>query len=114
MIRVAFWVALAFSLFMALDPKPPRIGPEHLWDKWYHIAAFATLAGLSALGWPRLPLLRLGEHLSFLGALIEVLQASPIIHRDCDIFDWVADTIAIAAVLSLIRLVRSRDRLSAS
>lgn len=104
--RIAFWGALAFALFMALDPKPPQIGPQNLWDKWYHMAAFATLAFLGGLAWPRLPLLRLGEHLSFVGALIEVLQANPLIHRDCDIMDWVADTIAITVVLLFIQLLR--------
>ena len=39
---------------------------------------------------------RIGERLSFLGALIEVLQAIPELHRDCDIRDWIADTAAIA------------------
>jgi hypothetical protein len=108
LLRIAFWGALVFAIFMALDPKPPQIGPANLWDKWYHMAAFATLAFLGGLGWPRLPLLRLGEHLSFVGALIEVLQANPLIHRDCDIFDWVADTIAIAVVLLFIGFVRKR------
>ena len=106
LIRIVFGMALVFALFMALDPKPPHVVPMHLWDKWYHMAAFATLALLAGLGWPRMPLLRLGEHLSFLGALIEVAQAMPIVHRDCDIWDWVADTAAIAVALLFIRMVR--------
>ena len=110
LLRAAFWSAFAFSIFMAIDPKPPAIGPQHLWDKWYHMAAFLTLALLAGLAYPRVPLLRLGEHLSFVGALIELVQAMPIVHRDCDIFDWIADTLAIAVELLFIKMVRRAAR----
>ena len=99
-------MALAFTLFMALDPHPPSPLAVTIWDKAQHAAAFGVLAILAALAWPRTSLLRLGEHLSFVGALIEVLQANPLIHRDCDIFDWVADTVAVAVVLLFIAMVR--------
>ena len=103
--RTAFWAALTFALFMALDPHPPSLLPVTIWDKAQHATAFVVLALLAALAWPRTPLL-LGEHLSFVGALIEVLQANPLIHRDCDIFDWVADTAAIAVVLLFTTVMR--------
>lgn len=102
-----FWLALAFAVTMALLPHPPATPLEHQ-DKVQHMLAFATLAGLAALGFPRAPLFRIGERLSFLGALIEVTQALPGLHRDCDIRDWVADTLAVAAVLLIIALVRRR------
>jgi len=105
--RFAFWIALAFTLLMALSPHPPRVLPFNVWDKVQHAAAFGVLAGLAAFGYPRSPLVRLGEHLSFVGALIEVLQAMPMIHRDCDIRDWIADTIAITVALGLVRWLRS-------
>ncbi|NIJ07485.1 hypothetical protein FHS31_001081 [Sphingomonas vulcanisoli] len=105
-IRILFWIALAVLLFMALDPHPPQIEGPPGSDKVEHMLGFATLTLLAGLGYPRLPLLRLGEHLSFLGAMIEVAQAMPIVHRDCDIFDWVADTVAIAVVLAFISIVR--------
>ena len=106
--RLLFWAALALTLVMALLPHPPRVAPTGLWDKWQHMAAFATLALTAALGYRRVPLPRLAEHLSFLGALIEVLQAMPPIARDCDIFDWIADTLAIAIVLGLVGWWRRR------
>jgi hypothetical protein len=54
------------------------------------------------MSFPRAQLSRIGERLSFLGALIEVLQAIPSLHRDCDIFDWMTDTAAIVVVLVIV------------
>ena len=47
----------------------------------------------------------LAERLSFLGAMIEVAQAIPALHRDCDIRDWVADSLAILAVTLVANLL---------
>jgi hypothetical protein len=38
--------------------------------------------------------------LSAFGALIEFVQGLPMVHRDRDFWDWVADTIAIACALA--------------
>jgi hypothetical protein len=43
--------------------------------------------------------------LSGFGALIEYVQGLPLVHRDRDFWDWVADTIAIAAALAPMLLV---------
>jgi hypothetical protein len=103
--RVALIVATVFALVMALTPKPP-ISLGEIGDKWQHMAAFATLTALSVAAFPRAPLHRIGERLSFLGAMIEVLQSIPALHRDCDIMDWLADTYVIVCVLVLVRIVR--------
>ena len=105
--RPAFWLALAFAVTMALLPHPPDLR-LHVGDKVQHMLAFGTLSVLAAAAWPRAELLRTGERLSFLGALIEVLQSIPALHRDCDIMDWVADTAVIAGVLLVVRLYRRR------
>ena len=102
---VLFYAALLFAVVMATLPHPPRVPGDPV-DKVQHMVAFATLAWLGAAAYPRMPLPRLGERLSFLGALIEVVQSIPALHRDCDILDWVADTLAIVVVLLLVRLVR--------
>ena len=94
--------ALLFTLTMAWLPHPPRV-PGNPEDKVQHIAASLPAAG----AFPRASLLRIGERLSFLGALIEVVQNIPALHRDCDVMDWIADTIAIAFVLAVVWLVRS-------
>ena len=53
-----------------------------------------------------MPRTRTAERLSFLGALIEVGQSIPVLHRDCDIRDWFADTAAVLVVLGLYALAR--------
>lgn len=98
--RVGLFAAIAFAVAMALLPHPPNLIETN--DKAKHMLAFATIAALGAWSYPRAELLRIGERLSFLGALIEVLQAIPSLHRDCDIFDWIADTAAIAVTLIIV------------
>ena len=103
--RAVLFAAILFAVTMALLPHPPHTPFEHH-DKFQHMGAFTTIAVLAAWSYPDAPLFRIGERLSFLGALIEVLQAMPAIHRDCDIRDWIADTIAIAVVVAIIAMVR--------
>lgn len=104
----ALVVAMAFAVGMALMPHPVPI--VEVGDKWQHMAAFGTLTLLSVLAFPNGSLLRIGERLSFLGAMIEVLQSIPALHRDCDIMDWVADTTIIVAVLVVVRIGRGTRR----
>src|SRR4029079_8436962 len=99
--RTAFWVTAAFSFVMAVLPHPPDV-PGHLNDKIKHIIAFVTLAALASFAYPWTALARLLVYLSLFGAFIEVVQAIPVLHRDSDIKDWVADTAAVAVVLALV------------
>jgi hypothetical protein len=48
--------------------------------------------------------------LSLFGALIELAQAIPALHRDSDPLDWVADTVACTAVLVALRWWTRRPR----
>ena len=105
---IAFWGALAFSVVMALLPKPPEMPTDQLGDKFNHVLAFATLAGLAALAFPDAPRLRVVERLSFLGAMIEVAQSIPALHRDCDMRDWVADTVAVVVVTGIAAMIAHR------
>lgn len=105
----AFWLCLTGAVTLALLPHPPEL--RELSDKAQHMLAFGTLAFLGAFAFPRFPKVHLAERLSFLGALVEVLQAIPSLHRDCDIRDWIADTVAIVAVLALLHAMnRPRHR----
>ncbi|KQN31459.1 hypothetical protein ASF00_01240 [Sphingomonas sp. Leaf34] len=104
--RIALVVAVIFAVTMALLPKPPHLPIDQFGDKVGHMLAFATIALLAALSFPTARLFRIGERLSFLGAMIEVLQSIPSLHRDCDIQDWIADTLAIAVVLLVVWSVR--------
>lgn len=106
--QAAFWAALAFAVVMATLPKPPALPTDQFGDKFEHMLAFATLTVLASLAFPRFALARIVERLSFLGALIEILQSIPALHRDCDIRDWIADTLAIAVVAGVIALLGRR------
>ncbi|MEO6153525.1 MAG: hypothetical protein ABIT09_04945 [Croceibacterium sp.] len=109
-LKIAFWSAAAFAFVMAVLPHPPEI-TGRLSDKIQHTMAFATLAGLGAAAYRRLPPLRLLAGLSAFGALIEVVQAIPVLHRDSDALDWLVDTLAVAVVLGVARLwLRSREK----
>lgn len=92
---------------MAVLPHPPRL-PVEPNDKVQHITAFATLALLASFAYPGTRLIKLLVRLSLFGALIEVIQAIPVLNRDSDVLDWVADTVAVAAVLLIVRWWRYR------
>ena len=101
-LRVAFWAGAAFALIMALLPHPPQL-PGEPSDKLQHIAAFLTLGALGSLAYPRANPLHLGAGLSLFGAIIEILQLIPALHRDGDPLDWAADTAAVALIIVLLR-----------
>jgi hypothetical protein len=107
---IAFWSALWFAVVMAVLPKPPHTPLDQFGDKFEHMLAFGTLAVLAAIAYRKTPLFRIGERLSFLGAMIELVQSIPALHRDCDIMDWVADTAIIVIVLSIAAMIRRTAR----
>ena len=100
--RALFWAAAMFAFVMAVLPHPPRL-PGDPSDKVLHITAFATLGLLGSFAYPAASVLRLLLPLSLFGALIEVVQAIPALHRDSDVVDWIADTVAAGVVLVLVR-----------
>jgi hypothetical protein len=104
--RILLIVALLGAVTMAVLPNPPSVPIDS--DKFRHMLAFGVLTILSVMAYPEAELLRIGERLSFLGAMIEVVQSIPALHRDCDIMDWVADTVVIVGMLLVVRLVRGR------
>ena len=106
-VRVVFWSTLLFTFLSAQLPEThaPHLFP---WDKAEHFVAFYVLATLAAAAYPRVPLVVLGLWLSLFGCMIELAQALPFIHRDCDIRDWIADTLAVAAALAPMAVGRWR------
>ncbi len=104
--RWLFTAVLLFTLFAALGPNTavPDLGHG---DKVNHVTAFVTLGLLAAWAWPRAALWRIGVALSALGALIEALQALPLVARDAEWADWYADTAAVAAALLIAAVVRT-------
>jgi hypothetical protein len=109
--RIFFWAAAIFAFTMAVLPHPPEL-PGSPSDKLQHIAAFATLGVLGAWAYVDASILMLFGGLSFFGAAIELVQAIPALHRDSDVKDWIADTLACGLVLLLIRwrrILRQRE-----
>jgi hypothetical protein len=97
--RLVFFAALIFTFYSAVVP------PSHAlqltpWDKATHFIAFYVLSGLAAAAFPKQNLFVAAASLSAFGALIEVVQGLPMVHRDRDFWDWVADTIAITCALA--------------
>jgi hypothetical protein len=106
--KLAFFAALVFTFYSAVIP------PQHAlqlvpWDKAEHFIAFYGLTGLAAAAFPRHKLFLIAAMLSGFGALIEFMQGLPMVHRDRDFWDWVADTVAIIAALAPMLLVWWRD-----
>jgi hypothetical protein len=102
--QAAFFAALIFTCYSAVIP--PRYALQLVpWDKAEHFIAFYGLTGLAAAAFPRGRLWVIAILLSAFGALIEFVQGLPMVHRDRDFWDWVADSLAIIAALSPMLLV---------
>lgn len=104
--RIGFWLCTVIAVTMAVLPFPPALAIDSYGDKFQHVLAFSVLALLAAFAYPAAPRWRIIERLSFLGALIEVVQSIPALHRDCDIRDWVADTLAVLVVIAVLAVLR--------
>ncbi len=99
LVQLAFLAALVFTFVAAVMPphQAPQLFP---WDKAEHFAAFYALTVLALAAFPRRHLVLIGVLLSAFGGLIELVQALPIVNRDADVRDWIADTIAILAAFA--------------
>ena len=102
--RIAFFAALAFTFYSAVIPPQDAVQLVP-WDKAEHFIAFYVLTYLFVLAFPKRNVFVLGLLLSAFGALIEIVQGLPIVHRDRDFWDWVADSMAIASALAPMLLV---------
>jgi hypothetical protein len=109
LLRIAFWTAATIAFVMAILPHPPTI---RVWDKLQHMVAFLVITLLGCAAYPRFSRLKLLLALVAFGGFIEVVQAIPVIHRDTDWHDWLADIIAItlafAGYLAAHRILASR------
>jgi hypothetical protein len=109
--QAAFFAALIFTFYSAVIP------PSHAvqlvpWDKAEHFIAFYALTGLGVAAFPRGRVWIVAAGLSAFGALIEIVQGTPLVHRDMDFWDWVADTLAISAALAPMLLVWWRGQVA--
>jgi len=97
-----FLLLTAFTLTMAFLPKPPATPIDRFGDKFEHMLAFAVLTAVALVGWPQSRRWRIVLLLSGLGAVIELVQEVPELHRDSDWHDWAADTLAIVAAAVMV------------
>lgn len=93
---------------------PPGSG-RHLfpWDKADHFASFFAITTAAVVALPRVRLAWIAIAVSAAGGAIELIQALPSVGRDCDVWDWIAENAAIAAVIGLVVAAALRRRLAA-
>ena len=96
-------LALVLTLIFAWTPHPPTLIPN---DKAQHVVAFVVLTILAAVAYPRVHLRWTVLWLAVFGAVIELVQGLSFIHRDCDIYDWFADSEAILGAVVMIGPIR--------
>jgi len=89
-----FVAATVFTLYAALAPGDDTQGLIP-WDKAKHFIVFYGLTFLAAVALPRSRWWKIAVVLLGFGVGIEILQGLPIVGRDADIFDVVADTCGI-------------------
>lgn len=109
-LRPVFWTVLAGVFVVSAWPHPPDV-PYIPSDKAQHALAFLSLGLLAAAAYPRLSLIKLALGLALFGALIEAVQAIPMLNRRTEFLDWVADmaaTVLVVAALAVWRALRKR------
>ena len=104
--RIVFWAAIAVVLWSTLTDTGDLTGEVS--DKVLHVVAFYGLAVLGRLAYPAARLAGLGLALAGLGGLIELLQGTPLIHRDASWGDVVADAAGVVCALAPVALDRFR------
>lgn len=90
---LVFVAAVVFTLYAALTPGDNTgLIP---WDKAKHFIVFYGLTFLATMALPRSRPWKIAAVLLGFGIGIEVLQGLPIVGRDADLFDIIADALGI-------------------
>jgi hypothetical protein len=105
--RAGLCFCIAITLIFAFSP--PKDGFSLFpWDKADHFTAYFVLMSGSIISFPNHRLITIAFWVSLSGAAIELIQGTPLVHRDCDVWDWVAENIAILAVVGVIIVAKLR------
>jgi VanZ family protein len=91
---LVFVAASIFTLYAALAPGDDTAGLIP-WDKAKHFIVFYGLTFLATVALPKSRPWKIGTVLLAFGVAIEILQGLPIVGRDADAFDVVADTLGV-------------------
>jgi VanZ family protein len=106
LLRLAFWAAVLFAFTMAELPQPMIELSSS--DKVQHMAAFFVITALGCTAYRGLSRIKLMLAMIAFGALIELVQMVPELHRDAEWSDWAADILSVLAALAVAHLVESR------
>jgi len=107
LVLVGYWVSMCVATHI---PNPPDVVPAQVSDTWLHLTAYLGLAVLLvqsvAVGRPvhRRDAIWLWGLAAVYGALDEVTQLIPVLHRTAEWKDWAAD-VAGAAVGVLVGML---------
>ena len=103
--RWIFWPSLLLVLIVTLTPLGSELEPAGFRanEKLEHLLAFFGLAYLALQGWGWGKALNIAVGLFALAGAIELLQGLPLVHRDPDLWDWVADAAGILCAVALVR-----------
>ena len=105
--KLTFWLALLAVMAAATTPVAVPL-PATANDKVQHMLAFALLAFLALRAYPVAGWLRVLAGLALYGALIEIVQMIPALHRMSEWRDWAADLAGVAIALIIRGLVAAR------
>ena len=107
--KILTLAALATVLVMSLRPSVSLGGPAHA-DKILHLGAYAVLAGLARLGWPRLWGGALFLCLALFGIGIEMGQHLMAAGRTGSFADIVANLLGAALALIIFHIFWTRHQ----
>ena len=96
----ACWSAALFAFVMAVIPHQDAIELSAN-DKVEHMIAFFTITLLARAAYPATAWWRVLLIMTGFGAVIELVQAIPALHRDSSVYDLLADMAATAVALLL-------------
>lgn len=110
-VRICFWLALITVLVLSLRPYHGMTLHFHYADKVEHFLAYLALGSLWGIGWSIKgfrPALRVFISLLVLGALIEIIQATPFIGRTASWLDLFADILGALSGLIFSAVIQRR------
>ncbi|MHA6334508.1 hypothetical protein ACXYL9_12590 [Qipengyuania sp. CAU 1752] len=103
-ITILFWLSVGLALFGATAASISL--PGNPGDKFNHALAFAVLASLAALAYPRTQVITLWLYLSAFAGLLELLQFAPFLHRSPEWMDLGVGMLASGIALAVMALWR--------
>jgi VanZ family protein len=102
--RPVFYAAVVATLFLALGPS--SLSPVVINDKVEHFVGFLLLMTLGIYAFGTHRMLRLALALAGFGAAIELLQMLPIVGRDGEVLDFVADSLGVLTAMAIVSALR--------